>query len=196
MNYKFLWIKTLDYKILWIKIFNYKFLWIKTLNYKLLWIKTLDYNFLWFISLSCGFVWIVPSTWHNRLIKNVWCKWNFGLNMFELTVPSLYVTKLPLLVDTYVCPILGALVPLFWIAGDVSSGFQSQSGFCLICFCGGKCWCYTCWPLDSQHRSQSLPHMHQQRWELAQIQTCNHPHRRRMHYHCYPWWPDELKTLK
>ena len=29
---------------------------------------------------------------------------------------------------------------LFWITGDVSSGFQSQSGFCLIkCFCGGKC---------------------------------------------------------
>ena len=23
-------------------------------------------------------------------------------------------------------------------SGDVSSGFQSQSGFCLICICGGK----------------------------------------------------------
>ena len=35
---------------------------------------------------------------------------------------------------------LGPLVPLFWISGDVSSGFQSQSGFCLIrYFCGGKC---------------------------------------------------------
>ena len=30
------------------------------------------------------------------------------------------------LADT--CPFLGALVPLFWISGDVSSGFQSQSG--------------------------------------------------------------------
>ena len=30
------------------------------------------------------------------------------------------------------CPCLGPLVPLFWISGDVSSGFQSQSGFCLI----------------------------------------------------------------
>ena len=29
---------------------------------------------------------------------------------------------------------LGALVPLFWISGDVSSGFQCQSGFCLIHF--------------------------------------------------------------
>ena len=26
---------------------------------------------------------------------------------------------------------LGPLVPLFWISGDVSSGFQSQSGFSL-----------------------------------------------------------------
>ena len=35
---------------------------------------------------------------------------------------------------------LGSLVPLFWISGDVSSGFQSQSGFCLIrYFCGGEC---------------------------------------------------------
>ena len=27
---------------------------------------------------------------------------------------------------------LGSLVSLFWISGDVSSGFQSQSVFCLI----------------------------------------------------------------
>ena len=38
------------------------------------------------------------------------------------------------------CPFLGPLVPLFWISGDISSGFQSQSGFCLIrYFCGGEC---------------------------------------------------------
>ena len=30
------------------------------------------------------------------------------------------------------CPILGPLVPLFGISGDVSAGFQNQSGFCLI----------------------------------------------------------------
>ena len=34
--------------------------------------------------------------------------------------------------DTFTCPILGTLVPLFWISGDVFSGFQSQSRFCLI----------------------------------------------------------------
>ena len=36
------------------------------------------------------------------------------------------------LADT--CPFLGPLDPLFWISGDVSSGVQSQSGFCLIRF--------------------------------------------------------------
>ena len=27
---------------------------------------------------------------------------------------------------------VGPLIPLFWTSGDISSGFQSQSGFCLI----------------------------------------------------------------
>ena len=31
---------------------------------------------------------------------------------------------------------LGPLVPLFCISGDISSGFQSQSEFCFIHFCG------------------------------------------------------------
>ena len=34
------------------------------------------------------------------------------------------------LLDT--CPFVGPLIPLFWTSGDISSGFQSQSGFCLI----------------------------------------------------------------
>ena len=33
-------------------------------------------------------------------------------------------------------------------------------------------------------RSQSLPHMHVQRWNLAQIRTCNRTNRRRTRYHC------------
>ena len=32
----------------------------------------------------------------------------------------------------HTCAFWGPLVPLFWIYGDVFSGFQSQSGFCLI----------------------------------------------------------------
>ena len=31
--------------------------------------------------------------------------------------------------------------------------------------------CYTCQPLDSRPCSQSLPYMHQQRWDLAWIRT-------------------------
>ena len=42
---------------------------------------------------------------------------------------------LKFLADT--CPVLGPLVPLFWISGDVSSGFQSQSGL-PYSHCGGK----------------------------------------------------------
>ena len=42
---------------------------------------------------------------------------------------------LKFLLDT--CPFVGPLIPLFWTSGDVSSGFQSQSGFCLIQTCGG-----------------------------------------------------------
>ena len=34
----------------------------------------------------------------------------------------------------HTCPFLGPMEPLFWISGDVSSGVQSQSGFCLIRF--------------------------------------------------------------
>ena len=97
------------------------------------------------------------------------------------------------LADT--CPFLGPLVPLFWISGDVSSGFQSQSGFCLIryFFFAEANVMYipqdsplvlhlltSWWPVHSR----SLPHMHVQRWDLAWFRTCNHTNRRRMCYHC------------
>ena len=39
----------------------------------------------------------------------------------------------------------------------------------------------TSWQLA---RSRSLPHMHVQRWDLAQIRTCNRTNRRRTRYHC------------
>ena len=60
---------------------------------------------------------------------------------------------------TYTCPILGPLIPLLWISGDVSSGFQSHSGLpyshcggehnvrSLRSTSGGTC----CQPLDGQH---------------------------------------------
>ena len=35
------------------------------------------------------------------------------------------------------CSFVGPLIPLFRTSGDISSGFQRQSGFCLIWTCGG-----------------------------------------------------------
>ena len=61
----------------------------------------------------------------------------FIMNSFFLFF-FIFLFFLKFLADT--CPFLGPLVPLFWISGAVSSGFQSQSGFCLIrYFCGVKC---------------------------------------------------------
>ena len=63
------------------------------------------------------------------------------------------------LADTYTCPILGPLIPLFWISGDVSSGFQSQSGL-PYSHCGGErnvrslrstSGATRCRPLDGKH---------------------------------------------
>ena len=60
------------------------------------------------------------------------------------------------LLDTFTCPILGPLVPLFWISGDVSSGFQSQSyqhcrGKCNVHFLRSTSGATHCQPLDRQH---------------------------------------------
>ena len=74
---------------------------------------------------------------------------------------------LKFLLDT--CPFLGPLIPLFGTSGDISSGFQSQSGFCLIRTLWRHMW-YTFPEIHlsrntsagvySQHSSQSLsPHV-------------------------------------
>ena len=55
-------------------------------------------------------------------------------NQFRFVLHSFYFEQ------SFFFSFLGPLVPLFWISGDVSPGFQSQSGFCLIrYFCGGEC---------------------------------------------------------
>ena len=61
----------------------------------------------------------------------------FRLDASTIQMPKLrliykYLSLKFFLSDTFTCPILRPLIPLFWISGDVSSGFQSQSGFCLI----------------------------------------------------------------
>ena len=73
------------------------------------------------------------------------------------------------------CPFLGPLIPLFWISGDIFSWFESQSGFCLICFFAEANVMHiprdlslvlhmptSWWPVHSW----SLPNMHVQRWDL------------------------------
>ena len=75
------------------------------------------------------------------------------------------------------CPILGPLVPLFWISG----------GFRLIHFFAEANVMYI--PRDPPlvlHMptivAGNFATMHQPRWDLAQIQMGNHPDRRRMRY--------------
>ena len=92
----------------------------------------------------------------------------------------------------HICPFWGPLVPLFWISGDIFSGFQSQSGFCLICIVKVNVMYIPQDPPLVLHvptswqpaHSQSRPHMHVQRWDLARIQTGNHLDRGRTRYHC------------
>ena len=58
---------------------------------------------------------------------------------------------------------IGLLIPLFWTSGDVSSGFQSQSGkpylHLVEAFPKIHLWCDTCRPFDCQRGGRSLfPH--------------------------------------
>ena len=54
--------------------------------------------------------------------------------MYEMLSPIILFSFFwKLFVGTFTCPTLGSWVPLFWISGSVSSGFQSQSGFIHIC---------------------------------------------------------------
>ena len=62
--------------------------------------------------------------------------------------------------DTFTCPNLGPLVPLFRISGDVSSGFQSQSGFCIIRIAEAFILHLTPCDGDSFHGNQMGTHYH------------------------------------
>ena len=76
--------------------------------------------------------------WSFPLYALVYPGWN---QTWKKTVNHDYIGTVPkwylfffffkFLLDT--CPFVGPLIPLFWTSGDISSGFQSQSGFCLIC---------------------------------------------------------------
>ena len=78
-----------------------------------------------FIKLKCCDV--CNSVMHN-VSRYIFCK--HGLYIYFIFLKFLGDTHV--LFGGHACPFWGPLVPLFWISGDVSSGYQSQSGFCLI----------------------------------------------------------------
>ena len=86
----------------------------------------------------------------------------------------------------------GHWYPCFGFLVTSLLGFKARVGSALFALSGGVCymfseillWCYMCQPLGSWQHSQSLPNMHQQRWDLAPIRTDDHPYRRRSCYHC------------
>ena len=69
-------------------------------------------------------------------------------------------------------PFMGPLIPLFWTSGDISSGFQSQSGQPysslqrLTCYTFPEIhlWCDTCRPLGGQHGSWAVCSMYLPDW--------------------------------
>ena len=84
------------------------------------------------------------------------------------------------LADTHVL-FWGPLVPLFWISGDISSGFHSQNGFCLICIVEANVMyipqdpplmlnLLTSW---QPARSRSCPHILLQRWGCRDSNSCS-----------------------
>ena len=82
--------------------------------------------------------------------------------------------------------------PCFGFLVTSSLGFKARVGSALFALSGGvhymlpdiHFWCYTCQPLGGWQRRRSLPHMHQQRWDLAQIRMNDRSYRRRTRYHC------------
>ena len=98
---------------------------------------------------------------------------------------------LKFLADT--CPFWGHWYPCFGFLVTFPLGFKARVGSALFAIFAEANVMYI--PQDSPlvlhlptswqpARSQSLPHMHVHRWDLAQIRTCNRTNRRRTRYHC------------
>ena len=89
-------------------------------------------NQCWISSGSLGLKWLTRRGWNPRTkyahhLKYK-CTW-WGLDKCDMGCVHIHMS--------YFLP----LVPLFWISSDVSSGFQSQSGFTLICIVEGNVLC-------------------------------------------------------
>ena len=106
---------------------------------------------------------------------------------------SSYITLFFEIFGGHTCPFLGPLVPLFWISGNISSGFQIQSGFCIICIFVEVNVMYiprdppltlhmltSCW---SATQLATSPHASAE-VVLSRIWMGNHSDRRRTGYHC------------
>ena len=103
----------------------------------------------------------------------------------------IYIFFLKFLADT--CPFWGHWYPCFGFLVTSPLGFKARVGSALFAIFAEVNVMYI--PQDSPlvlhlptswrpARSRSLPHMHVQRWDLAQIRTCNRTNRRRTRYHC------------
>ena len=73
-----------------------------------------------------------------------------AVSFFRLALFKMFVA------DTLTRPILGPPVILFWISGDVSSGFQSQSGLPYSLCTSSATYCQ---PLDGQHCGSNLSYI-------------------------------------
>ena len=76
-----------------------------------------------------------PISINKIKFRNAFDRETVSTSCFATELFFFFFFFLKFLADT--CPFLGPLVPLFWISGDVSSGFQSQSGL-PYSHCGGK----------------------------------------------------------
>ena len=81
-----------------------------------------------------------------------------------------YLFKKIFLPDTFTCPILGPLVPLFWISGDASSGFKAKVG-CLIFITNVM---YISWDLPLVLHLANLLVVSIVEWQFKMMAQCCH----------------------
>ena len=146
------------------------------------------------------FTWEICLKWGTSVFPD-WKKTprqeeNLQLYSFRMTEaifsPILFVCFL-FVFGWHLCPMLGHWFPCLGFLVMSPLGFKARVGSALFtCFTEPNIMYIPRDPplvlhllsLDSWQRSQSLSHMHQPRWYLAQIRTGNHQHRRQMRYHC------------
>ena len=126
---------------------------------------------------------------NDRISQRVYI--DFGHIWVYLDASNTFFFFIKFLADT--CPFWGHWYPCFGFLVTSPLGFKARVGSALFAMFAEANVMYI--PQDSPlvlhlptswwpARSRSLPHMHVQRWDLAQIRTCNRTNRRRTRYHC------------